>query len=151
MQDQPQGQGMERRMVHRLLMHWRGAQKTDEIPNLDAVLSRDLGDIEPCVYVLDIRGNEPTFERIGGVLLADGGKGLVGEPVSDAPAGTLIGEAIKYYSRIMVKRIPMTLGGEFKNDKGETILYRSLIAPLSDDDGEMSFLLGAANCKVQEE
>ena len=33
---QEQSQGMERRMVHRLLMHWRGAQQTDEIPNLDA-------------------------------------------------------------------------------------------------------------------
>lgn len=138
-------------MVHRLLMHWRGAQKTDEIPNLDAVLSRDLGDLEPCLYVLDIRDIEPTFERIGGHLLADGGKGLVGEPVSDAPKNTLLGEAVKYYSRVMVKRIPITLGGEFMNDKGKTILYRSLIAPLSDDDGENSFLLGAANCKVQEE
>ncbi len=138
-------------MVHRLLMHWRGAQQTDEIPALDAVLSRDLGDIEPCVYVLDIRSDEPTFERIGGHLLAAGGKGLVGEPVSDAPRNTLLGEAVKYYSRVMVKQIPITLGGEFKSDDGETILYRSLIAPLVDDDGESSFLLGAANCKVQEE
>ena len=138
-------------MVHRLLMHWRGAQQKDEIPGLDAVLSRDLGDIEPCVYVLDIRGIEPTFERIGGILLADGGKGLVGEPVSDAPGNTLIGEAVKYYSRVMVKRIPITLGGEFKNDDGQTILYRSLIAPLSDNDGESCFLLGAANSKIQEE
>jgi hypothetical protein len=147
---QEQSQGMERRMVHRLLMHWRGAQQTDEIPNLDAVLSRDLGDIEPCVYVIDFRDEEPTFDRIGGDLTDDGGKSLVGEPISKASATTLLGQAIKYYSKVQVKQIPITLGGEFTNDKGEDILYRSLIAPLSDEDGESCYLLGAANCKVKE-
>ncbi len=149
MQDQPQG--MERRMVHRLLMHWRGAQQTDEVPSLDSVLSRDLGDLEASLYVLYIGGDEPVFERIGGNLLADGGKGLIGEPVSDAPPNTLLGQAVKYYSKVMVKRIPITLGGEFTHDSGETVLYRSLIAPLSDENADNSYLLGAANCKVKEE
>lgn len=142
-----QSHGMERRMVHRLLMHWRGAQQTDEIPTLNGVLSRDLGDLEACLYVLDIRGDEPLFERIGSNLLADGGKALIGEPVSDAPASTLLGQAVKYYSKVQIKQIPITLGGEFDHENGKTILYRSLIAPLRDDDGEDGYLLGAANCK----
>ena len=76
---------MERRTVHRLLMHWRGAQQSDQIPEIASVFARDFGDIEPNIYVLDIRGDGPVFERIGSNLLADWGKGLVGEPVSDAP------------------------------------------------------------------
>lgn len=150
MQDQPQGGGMERRMVHRLLMHWRGAQQSDGIPSLDAILSRDLGDIETYVYVLDIRGEVPVFERIGSDMLHHGGKGLIGEPVSDAPSDTLLGQATRYYSKVMMKQIPITLGGEFIDNKGNAILYRSLIAPLSDESGESSYLLGAANCKVEE-
>ncbi|NQU56113.1 MAG: hypothetical protein HQ513_02685 [Rhodospirillales bacterium] len=150
MQDQPQG--MERRMVHRLLMHWRGAQQTDEIPTLEGVLSRELGDLEACIYVLDIRGEEPVFERIGSNLLADGGKALIGEPVSDTPPMTLLGQATKYYSKVQIKQIPITLGGEFAHENGDTILYRSLIAPMRDDeDGGDSYLLGAANCKVKDE
>ncbi len=148
---QDQSQGMERRMVHRLLMHWRGAQQTDEIPTLDAVLSRDLGDLEACLYVLDIRGDEPIYERIGSDLLANGGKALIGEVVSDTPTQTLLGQAIKYYSKVQIKQIPITLGGEFVHENGQTILYRSLITPLRDDEnGEDSFLLGAANCKVKD-
>lgn len=138
-------------MVHRLLMHWRGAQHTDEIPILDDVLSRDLGDLADCLYVLDIRGEEPVYERIGSNLLADGGKALIGEPVSDTPPKTLLGQAIKYYTKVQIKQIPITLGGEFDHENGETILYRSLIAPLRDEDGEDSYLLGAANCKVKDE
>ncbi len=148
MQDQPQG--MERRMVHRVLMHWRGAQQTDEVPTLDAVFSRELGDLQGCIYVLDIRGEEPVFERIGSDLLADGGKALLGEVVSDAPPNTLLGQAVKYYSKVQIKQIPITLGGEFAHENGSTILYRSLIAPLRDDDGEDSYLLGAANCKAKD-
>jgi len=148
MQDQPQG--MERRMVHRVLMHWRGAQHLDEIPTLEAVVSRDLGDLEACLYVLDIRDEVPVFERIGSDLLADGGKALIGEQVSDTPSKTLLGQAIKYYSKVQIKQIPITLGGEFVHENGDTILYRSLIAPLRDGDGEESYLLGAANCKVKD-
>jgi hypothetical protein len=148
MQDQPQG--MERRMVHRLLMHWRGAQHTDEIPKRDDVLSRDLGDLEDCLYVLDIRGEEPVFDIIGSNLLADGGKALIGEVISDTPSNTLLGQAIKYYSKVQIKQIPITLGGEFNHENGTTILYRSLIAPMRDEDGGDSYLLGAANCKVKD-
>ncbi len=146
-----QSEGMERRMVYRLLMHWRGAQNSDEIPSLADVVSRDLGDIEDFLYVLDLRGEEPVFERIGGHLLADGGKGLIGEPVSDAPEGTLLGQAVRYYKRVLDKQIPITLGGEFQREGGETILYRSLIAPMVDEEGDSVYLLGAANFKVQEE
>ena len=149
MQDKPLG--MERRMVHRLLVHWRNAQKVDETPNLGTVLLAPLGDIEPCLYVLDIRGDEPEFERIGGNLLADGGHGLLGEVVSDAPPQTLLGQAVKYYSKVQIKEIPITLGGEFTHDNGKVILYRSIIAPLCDESGEVGFLLGAANCMVKEE
>lgn len=149
MQDEPQG--MERRMVHRLLMHWRGAQETDEVPTFDDVFSRDLGDLEACLYVLDTRGEEPVFERIGSNLRANGGKALIGEVISDTPSQTLLGQAIKYYSKVQIKQIPITLGGEFVHENGDTILYRSLIAPLRDDeDGEDSYLLGAANCKVKD-
>jgi len=138
-------------MVHRLLMHWRGAQQSDQIPEMTAVLARDLGELVLDIYVLDIRGDEPVFERIGSNLLADGGKGLVGEPVSDAPKTMLLGQALKYYSKVQVKQIPITLGGEFEHDNGKTILYRSLIAPLNNEDGESAYLLGAVNCKEKEE
>ena len=137
-------------MVHRLLMHWRGAQHTDEIPTLDDVLSRELGDLEDCLYVIDIRGEEPVYERIGSNLLADGGKALIGEMISDTPSNTLLGQAIKYYSKVQIKQIPITLGGEFDHENGTTILYRSLIAPMRDEDGGDSYLLGAANCKAKD-
>ena len=44
--DEPR-KGFERRMVHRLLRHWRDAQVEGGIPSLDAVYKQGLGDIVP--------------------------------------------------------------------------------------------------------
>ncbi len=150
MQDQPQG--MERRMVHRLLMHWRKAQEIDETPTLDNVLAADLDDIEMCLYVLEVTSDEaePVFERIGQAFADEGTTALVGQPVSAASDTTLLGQAIRYYSKVQIKQIPITLGGEFTHDNGDIILYRSIIMPVRDNDGDDRYLLGAANCKLKE-
>jgi len=150
MQDQPQG--MERRMVHRLLMHWRNAKNADEIPMLSNVLGRDLGDIEPYLYVLEFESEDgdAMLERIGSAFTEEGTDKLVGQRVDAAPDDTLLGQAVKYYSKVHIKQIPITLGGEFKHDNGDTILYRSIIMPVCDDDGDVRYLLGAANCKVKD-
>lgn len=142
---------MERRMGHRFLMHWREAQKGDGIPDFRDVLSRDLGDIHPCVYMLEIDDElpDPFFERIGVAFSDEGTDALVGQAVSQAPDNTLLGQAVKYFSRVQVKQIPITLGGEFEHASGDTILYRSIIMPARDRQGIDRYLIGAANCKVK--
>lgn len=152
MQDETNNEGMERRMVHRLLMHWRSAQESESVPNLSDVLSRDLGDIYPCIYVLEIddENEEFIFERIGSAFADEGAEPLVGHPVSDASENTLLGQAVKYYRRVQDKQIPITIGGEFEHANGDTILYRSIIMPARDSEDEDGFLIGAANCKVKD-
>ena len=66
------------------------------------------------------------------------------------PEGTLVKEALGYYARVVAKKVPITLGGDFVKGKDQTILYRSIIAPLDDGEGNVGFLLGAANCKVKD-
>ena len=75
---------------------------------------------------------------------------MVGQPLAEAPENTLLGQAVKYFSRVQVKQIPITLGGEFEHANGDTILYRSIIMPARDSDGEDRYLIGAANCKVKD-
>ncbi|MBT4890208.1 MAG: hypothetical protein HON65_11720 [Rhodospirillales bacterium] len=144
--------GMERRMVHRLLVHWRKASRDESIPlTLEAILNQDLGDITPLIFVLIIpTGNEePVFESIGESYLSELNSDLIGQSVSSVPDETLLQKASYYYDRILDKKVPTTLGGEFINAKGETVLYRSIITPLKGDDDNISKLLGAANCKVK--
>ena len=150
MEDQPQG--MERRMVHRLLECWRNAREDHELPPLDDVFKQDLGDMVPNIYVLKVSSGpgEPVFERVGEALAGELPDDLVGKPASAAPEGTLINETLGYYARIVAKKVPITIGGGFINGKDQTILYRSIITPLDDGEGNLGFLLGAANCKVKD-
>ncbi len=151
MDEQPTG--IERRMVHRLLVHWRDAQGDDPFPSLDAVLKRGLGDIGPSIIVLRVSDGEgePVFERIGETFAGEVSGDLTGQPVSAAPKGTLLAQAVGYYGKVLSKKVPITTGGEFRHVQGGTVLYRSIMLPLSGGGGTIDFLLGAANCKKKEE
>ncbi len=149
--DQPQG--MERRMAHRLLVRWRDAQENDGIPSLDALFHMDLKEMLPNIYVLKTPapGEDPEFVQVGGAFDEEGGNGLVGATTRAVDDATLLGQAMRYYKKILGKKVPITLGGEFTKADGTKILYRSIIVPLSDDGNSVNLLLGAANCKVKED
>ena len=151
MEDRPKG--IERRMVHRLLVHWRDAQGDGALPTLDAILKRDLGDIGPSIFVLTVADGEgePAFERVGDSFAGEMPSDLTGQPVSAVPAGTLLAQAVGRYHSVLAKKVPMTTSGEFRHVHGGTVLYRSILLPLSAGRGTIDFLLGAANCRKKDE
>ena len=151
MEDRPKG--IERRMVHRLLVHWRDAQGDGAFPTLDAVLKRDLGDIGPSIFVLRVADGEgePAFERVGDFFADEVPSDLTGRPVSAVPAGTLLAQAVGRYRMVLSKKVPITAGGEFSHVQGGTVLYRSILLPLSEGGDTIEFLLGAANCRKKDE
>ncbi|MBL6958150.1 MAG: PAS domain-containing protein [Rhodospirillales bacterium] len=145
--------GIERRMVQRLLTHWRSVQDEGSIPSLKSILELDLGDIVPNLYVLKMKqdGSDPVFERIGRIIAGEAGSSLAGQPVSAVTEKTLLSQAIRYRDKVQAKTVPITLGGEFTDANGDVILYRSVILPLSEGDGFINALIGAANCKKKED
>ncbi len=148
-----QAKGIERRMVHRILVHWRDAQGDGAFPTLDAVLKRDLGDIGPSIFVLRVADGEgePVFERVGDSFAGEMPSDITGQPVSAVPAGTLLAQAVGRYRMALSKKVPMTTSGEFSHVHGGTVLYRSILLPLSEGRGTIDFLLGAANWQKKAE
>ncbi len=142
-----------RRMVHRLLEHWRDAQGEGGFPSLDAVLALDLGDILPSTFVLKVPADagEPAFERIGESFAGEVSGDLTGRPVSAVPEGTLLEQAVGIYDEVLARKVPITRGGEFEHVQGGTVLYRSIILPLREGQGAIDFLLGAANSRTKDE
>jgi hypothetical protein len=72
---------------------------------------------------------------------------LRGKPISAAGGDTLLGQAGSYYRQVLARGIPITLGGQFINREQRTVLYRSILLPLSDGEGRVTALLGGANCR----
>ena len=58
---------------------------------------------------------------------------------------------IDYLDQVLAKGVPISHGGEFYQDDGSKILYRSIVLPMSDDGETISGLLCAANCREVKE
>ncbi len=140
-------------MVHRLLGHWQDSQGEGGFPSLDAILKRDLGDILPSIFVLKVPADagEPAFAgaRVGKLFAGEVSGNLTGRPVSAVPEGTLLEQAVGIYDEVLARKVPITRGGEFDHVQGGTVLYRSIILPLSEGQGTIDFLLGAANSRTK--
>ncbi len=145
--------GMERRMVHRLLQHWRDAQDEDAIPTLDDLTERDLDeDILDHLFLLEVpEEGDAIILEIGSALARELGDTMADKPVSAIPDGTLLKQGLSFHARVIHKTVPITLGGEFTNRDGKEVLYRSIIVPLSDDREDIDHLFGAVNGKVKDE
>ena len=140
---------MERRLVLRLLQHWRGSGDVDHFPSLAAIDGSAIPDMWPHCAVLEIAGKEtdPEFSYIGSALGASAGTELSGRKFSAAPADTLIARGLSYYGQVLIKKVPITFGGDFVDGRGTKILYRSIILPLSENGADIDRLLAGANCR----
>ena len=142
-------QGMERRMVLRLLSHWRQWCGDSQFPSFTDVNPAEMAEIWDYCFVLDFVGHEedPVVRTVGERF-----QEYLPEPVrncvlSQVPARSLIEQAAGYYQEILRRGVPISRGGEFLKYDGMKVLYRSIILPMSDDGNNISGLLGAANCR----
>lgn len=142
-------QGIERRLVLRLLGHWRDLCGDRTSPTFEALDPASIPDMWPHCFILEGIGDGavPVFRVVGEELAAQAGVPLVGAPITAAPSDTLAGRAVSYADEIVRTGIPVSRGGSFVNAAGNSVLYRSIILPMSDDGETMSGLLGAANCR----
>jgi hypothetical protein len=137
----------ERRLVLRLMAYWDDLRNEREYPPVGEIDPETIGDDWPNCFLLKL--DEPVsasrLQAIGENLL--GGHVLEpGTQVADCPGDTLLYQALKPLSRMLDKRIPMSIGGEAEVG-GTPTLYRSILLPLSDDGATIDHVLGAANGK----
>ncbi|MGE5538593.1 MAG: PAS domain-containing protein [Gemmatimonas sp.] len=137
-------QPFERRLVLRLLNHWREWAGERGMPEPGDVVREALGDCLPhCFMLTPTDDGVLTFTFVGSEHAGEIGADLVGRPLDLAPANSLLGQAVRAYRDVMARRVPITLGGEFTDRNGRQILYRSILCPLG--DGTPRALIGAAN------
>lgn len=141
--------GYERRLVLRLLDHWRSVCGDDGIPSLGAVDAIATGELWPHCFVLavDDTGLAPTFQRVGGAFESLSDRPLAGAPLSDIPRNILAEHATFFFDEVLRKRAPVTRGGVYADANGVTTLYRSILLPLSANGRRIGAILGAANCR----
>lgn len=141
--------GMERRLVLQLLSHWRRLCGEQALPSFADVDPAAMPDLWPNCFVLDVAGHrdDPVFRAAGAVYAAFADIDLCNRRLSELPRNTLAEKSTSYVQEVIAKEVPISRGGEFVNAHGTTILFRSIMLPMSDDGKTLSGLLGAANCR----
>ena len=142
-------QGMERRLVLRLLAHWRTLCNDRDYPSFFEVDPSAIPDMWENCFVLEIfgDGDEPRFRAMGEKLATYVDFSLIDQPLSAAPEKSLPGVAVSFLEEVLRKGVPISRGDEFLKDDGTKVLYRSILLPVSDDGTTISGILGAVNCR----
>ena len=142
-------QGVERRLVLRLLGHWRKLCGDRRFPSFAELDPEEIPDMWRHSFVIELSEDTgaPVFRAMGEVLAQEVVTSLVDNPVSNAPEESLPGKAIVYLDEVLTKAVPVLRGGEFVRSDGTRVLYGSVLLPMSDDGEKISGILGAANCR----
>jgi len=137
-------------MVLQLLHQWREAGGGERFPKLNEIDRAALGDIWDDCYVLDVDGDadDARFTTIGKAISDSCEEDFSSRRVSDVPTNTLLHQSASQATRVLQKAVPISMGGKFENAAGQTVLFRSILLPLSDDSEVIRKLLGAANSRV---
>ena len=139
----------ERRLVLRLMAYWDDLRGERAYPRADEIDPAAIGDDWPfcCVLALAEPLQCSTFEYVGLELLG-AGRPAAGElRLEVVPEDALLRPALGYLSRVLERRVPMSLGGEARLTEGPA-LFRSILLPLSDDGHAIDRVLGAANARL---
>jgi hypothetical protein len=128
-------QGMEKRLVLRLLQVWRKACDDDVYPSSARMEAERIDDIWDHCFVLDLTGpdDRPIFRQAGPCYAAHAGIPLNDLPIADAPEASLVANSLCCLDEVLRKRVPVSRGGTFRDASGAEILFRTILLPLSDD------------------
>ena len=142
--------GMERRLVLRLLHHWRDMCGERVYPSFADVDPAAIADMWPHCFVLETIEfeDDPVFRFLGEEIAAHASVDLVGRRCSDVRDASILQATLEDVPRVLRKRVPISHGGEFFRADGAKVLYRSIVLPMSDDGETISGLLCAANCRT---
>ena len=136
----------ERRLVLRAHEYWQELRGDRDFPLADAFDERVLGDdwAWSLVIGLGTAPEEAVFRHIGNHLWNPDWGNRDGLLVKDCPKPALLAAAVDYIPRVLDRQVPISIGGELEVTD-MSILYRSILLPLSSNGSDVDALLGAAN------
>ncbi|HEY4136427.1 MAG TPA: PAS domain-containing protein [Alphaproteobacteria bacterium] len=138
----------ERRLVLRLLDHWRAMAGELDWPRPDSVEPAAMTDMWTFCFMIDDARAAPRLSYVGDYHKEMYGSDPTGLAFADVNSDTLIGRSASYLKDVLAKNVPVTYGGQFVDIHGNGLLYRSILLPLSTDGKTVNAVLGGANCRI---
>lgn len=138
----------KRRVVDRMLARWDDLRQGRDFPSRADIERAGTGKLERNLFLVAMSDEEADDEVIdsGSALREALGVDPVGRRVVEIlPSSTERG--LSFCRTAARFKKPIMDVGNFTNPRGEEILYRSIILPLSDDQENINYLVGAFSYK----
>ncbi len=136
----------EQRLTMRVLAHWRAFAAGNEFPRRAQIDAQRIGqDWSYCLMIdLDPDLARSRFSFVGDQLRDPSWPIFERQYVTDCLENTLLHLATSYLDRVVSRRSAISAGGTGIH-LGTPIIYRSILMPLSEGDGRIDGIFGAAN------
>ncbi len=138
----------QKRLIWQLLDYWERKRRDRDFPALDDIDPDEIAELWPYCFILDIENfrDVPYFHYLGPKLARYSGVFLSGR---HDWSRTLLKKAVCHYQEALTRRAPVLVEEDLTQYDNKSLLFRSVLLPLSDDGTTINFLFGAANGKIQ--
>ncbi len=137
--------GTERRVSSNAVQYWRDLAAPRRYPSVTQVTQDSAAALWEhfCIIKVGPRAADHVFVRAGSVLREALGCDPTGKRVSDVLPREIVGRALYFQKAACDLMAPIDEAGKWVRGDGTEILYRAVLLPLSDDQRNADFLLGA--------
>jgi hypothetical protein len=137
----------ERRLVSRVLSHWKQIAAGQKLPRKEDVNPWMVGDDWSHCILIDVAPvlQNSTFVSVGDEFAPAAGQDLSGKQICEVAPNTLLSVMLLNLPRVVRSGRYFAVEGEATIHCGKSILYRSVLLPLSEQGTVVDSVLGATN------
>jgi hypothetical protein len=143
------GRGRERRATYLALNYWEMLTASGRMPAARSLGADAPAELRPALFMVSMRRPAQTSVIAGAGAALDQ---LCGAPATGKPLGEALPISLRDTFADLTRvidtyRKPVLNSGMTQAADGRTVLYRSILMPLSDPAGKVTAYLGAIGCR----
>ncbi|HEX6979159.1 MAG TPA: PAS domain-containing protein [Alphaproteobacteria bacterium] len=138
-------EGLERRACSIAVQYWRSIAGAQRYPSRRQVTRESARDLWDHLFIIQVapKPADSVFVQAGAVLCRALGRDPTGQKVADMLPHDVVARSLYFQRTSCDLMAPIDEAGKWTRPDGTTLLYRSVVMPLSDDQRSANYLLGA--------
>ncbi|MBI3453318.1 MAG: PAS domain-containing protein [Rhodospirillales bacterium] len=137
--------GIERRACNLALQYWRELAAPRHFPSREQVTADTAAELWDHLFIVEVTDDPGSYIYVhaGAVLKAALGADPTGRKLADVLPPSICNRELYVHKTAAALRNPIDEAGKWTRGDGEDVLYRTVLLPLSDDQRQINYLLGA--------
>lgn len=139
------------RLTMRLMGLWWIRRGERRFPTLEDFNPAELSDVWRDCFTLMLKNPLPqsTFVHVGKAIAEASSDSGELETLEQVEENTLLGRATSYVESVLEVGFPVIESGEYMDFRGQTVMFRSILLPVSRNQDKIDYLIGSARSKAK--